>query len=159
MGDTRDLLTETTKHFYTMSIDEPTSYGLASIHVFGEQGSRMTYEDCQFLSFPRSALSRRNPQRPALDRLLTPPHSHQAQDRAVLAGTEAVVSPSICSRPNDVWHLHCPMGKLGCCLKDISWGSCENKTTAHQSPALPRAVVHPDPVNSCHKNATRAAPT
>lgn len=67
--------------------------------------------------------------------------------------------PYICPRTNDVWRLHCPMGKLGCCLKDISWGSCRNKTTAHQSPALPRAVVHPDPQTSCHKNATRAAPS
>lgn len=66
--------------------------------------------------------------------------------------------PYICSRPNDVLHLHCPMGKLRCCLKDISWGSCRNKTTAHQSPALPRAVVQPDPVTLCCKNATRAAP-
>ena len=41
-----------------MSSDEPTSYGLASIHMFGERGDRMAYEDCLFLSFLRSALSR-----------------------------------------------------------------------------------------------------
>lgn len=57
MGDTRDFLTEPMRHFYTMSSDEPTSYGLASIHVFREQGDRMAYKDCLFQSFLRSALS------------------------------------------------------------------------------------------------------
>lgn len=70
-----------------------------------------------------------------------------------------MASPYICSRLNGVWCLHRPAGKLGHCLKDISWGSCKNKTTAHQRPALPRAFVHPDPVTSCHKNTTRAGPS
>lgn len=58
MGDTRDLSTEPTRHFYTMSIDKPTLYGLASVHVFRGKWSWMAYEDCQLLSFPKSALSR-----------------------------------------------------------------------------------------------------
>lgn len=141
-----------------MSSDKPTSDGLASIHVFGEQGDRMTYEDCLFLSFLRSALSGQefpkscSEQVAHISSLLPSPRwSSLSWEQLQLCLTSALDLMNVV-------RLHCPLGKLRCCLKDTLWGSCRNKTTAHKSLVLPRAVVQPDPVAPCCKNATRVAP-
>lgn len=39
----------------------------------------------------------------------------------------AAAFPHICSSPDEASHLHCPVGKLGCCLKHFSSGAAGTK--------------------------------